>query len=234
MIPSSGDIRFLEHVVVTMTLSFDITEEEYDDVYQYLYEYLVDGGSFDQLSLSGRGDIQVELSSPSGTSSVIYPYRVLDVVPGDLIEWPFMSVHYWGEDPMGEWVLTIRYTGSNYTVSMSNLRVTFYGTATIPQAISQIPDTCDSVCSRRCAKTGSEFCDACGSEYLRNATTLECVAECSAEYAVRSGYCYDPNAPEPVCNRTIIASPGGASPSVVASFLLLALCAITGAFSLLF
>ena len=42
--------------------------------------------------------------------------------------------------------------------------------------VQQIPSQCDSACARGCSGTGPDKnCDACGSNFLRNATTLECI-----------------------------------------------------------
>ena len=54
-----------------------------------------------------RGDIQVELVSPNGTKSILLPYRNYDFVNVEGYDsWPFMSVHYWGENPQGTWTIT--------------------------------------------------------------------------------------------------------------------------------
>jgi subtilisin-like proprotein convertase family protein len=44
--------------------------------------------------------------SPMGTESLLLPRRVYDNVT-DYTTSIFMSVHNWGEDPNGEWALTI-------------------------------------------------------------------------------------------------------------------------------
>jgi subtilisin-like proprotein convertase family protein len=52
-----------------------------------------------------RGDLRYELVSPSGQKSVVRPR------PYDrgrrLVEWPFLTVHHWGESSRGVWRLRV-------------------------------------------------------------------------------------------------------------------------------
>ena len=57
-----------------------------------------------------RGDIKVELISPMGTKSVLLPYREFDFVNSEGYDsWPFMSLHHWGENPIGNWIVQVTY-----------------------------------------------------------------------------------------------------------------------------
>ena len=193
----SGDIGYLEHVVVQVSTTFrGVDAENYtedDKIYYDLYYYYYDNYHIDP----NRGDIQLELSSPEGTTSILLPYRQRDTWPGDYTEWPFMSVHFWGEDPTGDWTLTVRNRGSSGTLEVSNITFIFYGTTAVPQVISRIPDQCDDACFRGCAAVGPEYCDSC--RHYRNATTLECLDDCPSGIEARSGYCYSATHPEPAC-----------------------------------
>lgn len=76
-------IRFLEHVQVKVDLSFP-----------------------------RRGNLEMSSVSPSGTQSqLLYP-RVMDSFFGykNLKNWTVTSLHYWGENPAGNWSITIRNT----------------------------------------------------------------------------------------------------------------------------
>ena len=194
----SGSIQFLEHVVVTISLGFEGVMDYASDpyFYYYLYDYLE--YYYSEVE-PNRGDIQIELTSPFGTTSILMPYHNRDTFPGSFTNWPLMSVHYWGEDPRGQWTLTVRYRGATNVTTLSGLSVTFYGTTETPAAVQRIPAQCDVACRRGCAAAGPEFCDAC--THLRNASTLECISECSPGYMERSGYCYDPTVPEAQCIR---------------------------------
>ena len=171
-----GNIHYLEHVVAAMTLST--------------------GGK--------RGDIQVKLTSPHGTTSILLPYRNADRLSASFTNWPFMSVHYWGEDPSGQWVLTVRFRGATNFTTLSDVSVTLYGTAETPAAVQRIPTQCDVACRRGCAAAGPEFCDACA--HLRNASTLECTNQCSPGYTERRRYCYNSTLPESQCDRRFSVS----------------------------
>ena len=184
-----------------MTLDFAaVSYESYVSIYDSIYEDYYNGYdvSNDNYDTPSRGDIQVEVTSPSGTTSTILPYRGRDAVPGSYYQWPFMSVHFWGEDPEGEWRLVVRYAKQNGTVEATINSVTFYGTTETPEAVRRIPVQCDSACQRGCAAAGAEFCDACAE--LRNAATRECISSCPAGFTERNGYCFDPSLPEASCD----------------------------------
>ena len=174
-----------------------------------------------------RGEIQIELISPSGTSSTVLGYRPFDFVfgstgsgsgnpsgdssgdegssipddftfdQGEYKNWPFMSVMFWGEDPTGQWTLNISTRSNRTQVHVSDIVFTFFGVAAAPDAVTNIPDVCHSDCIRGCAKEGSDYCDACIN--LRNAYTLECIDTCPPGYSERNGYCYDPELPIKEC-----------------------------------
>ena len=197
----SGSIRYLEHVVVRMTLVVEI---------------------------GLRGDTQIELTSPSGTTSTILGYRPFDFkfYPppqssgydpyisdyvfdlGELYKnWPFMSVMFWGEDPTGQWKLNISSRSNTSEVCASDIMFTFFGVSAVPEAVANIPTACHSDCVRGCAKAGSNYCDACSN--LRNAYTLECIDVCPPGYTERNGYCYNPNLPLKECNSPLKSKPEG-------------------------
>ncbi len=45
---------------------------------------------------------------------IVYTFqkRKNDYLEGQFKDWPFMSVHFWGEKPFGTWKLEIENTGS--------------------------------------------------------------------------------------------------------------------------
>ncbi|XP_076058712.1 prohormone processing protease amontillado [Oratosquilla oratoria] len=58
---------------------------------------------------SRRGDLEIFLRSPSGTSSMILSKRKHDDDSRDgFTKWPFMTTHTWAENPRGKWTLEIR------------------------------------------------------------------------------------------------------------------------------
>lgn len=55
-----------------------------------------------------RGDLEIFLTSPMGTRSMILSKRVNDDDHRDgFTKWPFMTTHTWGEYPQGTWTLEV-------------------------------------------------------------------------------------------------------------------------------
>ncbi|KAG1681898.1 Neuroendocrine convertase 1 [Nymphon striatum] len=65
-----------------------------------------------------RGALTISLTSPSGTVTTLLTPRTGDVSTSGFKNWYFMSVHLWGENPTGNWVLRI-----NNTVNISVLSI---------------------------------------------------------------------------------------------------------------
>ena len=61
------------------------------------------------LSHYNRGDLELELVSPSGTSSILHPGKIPESnqLTGEE-RWKLMSLRNWGENPSGTWKLKIR------------------------------------------------------------------------------------------------------------------------------
>ncbi|KAJ8304122.1 hypothetical protein KUTeg_017705 [Tegillarca granosa] len=68
---SQNYIRFLEHVQVEITIA----------------------------AVERRGEIEMYITSPMGTRSTLLSRRPSDYKPGGFVEYPFMTVHSWGERP---------------------------------------------------------------------------------------------------------------------------------------
>lgn len=90
--PSSGcqgssypneKVRYLEHVQIIITLT-----------------------------AQRRGDLEIYLTSPSGTRSVMLARRPRDDSSDGFNNWTFMTTHCWGENPVGTWKLEIKNTYS--------------------------------------------------------------------------------------------------------------------------
>ena len=180
---SCSDTVFLEHVLVTASLSLNT------DGYQTYYEgeYYEDPSVLTQ-SGPRRGDISLTLTAPGGMTSVLLPHRPADYVNYEgYNEWPFLSLHHWGESPLGTWTLTVSYDSTAGSASLDGYQVTLYGTAYTPKAVERIPSKCSSECSRGCAARGASYCDAC--KRLRIPSSLRCVASCPTGQCSVRGYC---------------------------------------------
>ena len=86
-----------------------------------------------------RGAIKINLVSPQGTRSSLLLPRPKDHTLGSFDEWPFMSVHFWGESPEGDWTLEV---GHNQQIHgeagniVRKVQLVIYGT----ESLSQLKD----------------------------------------------------------------------------------------------
>ena len=190
---SYENIRYLEHVVLSVNLEIGDTGRRYtvDDFITY-HDRI--GNNTDKLiewlthRHPRRGDIQIQLISPQNTISTLLPYRDYDFVNDEGYEdWPFMSVHFWGENPSGTWTVRISYKSSSGYVRVSGVSLKMYGTWKTPDAVRDIPDRCHDSCARGCWDEGPTGCDVCTN--LRLVTTLECVDECPPGFTEYQSYC---------------------------------------------
>ncbi|EDS37202.1 vitellogenin convertase [Culex quinquefasciatus] len=93
------------------------------------------------LTSQRRGDIQIFLTSPSGTRVTLLTPRSHDLSRSGFNQWPFMSVHTWGEAPHGVWLLEIHNEGR--LLGYSSIRgwsLILYGTS-IPPDPNDPPNT---------------------------------------------------------------------------------------------
>uniref|UniRef100_A0A8C0EUE3 Neuroendocrine convertase 1 n=1 Tax=Bubo bubo TaxID=30461 RepID=A0A8C0EUE3_BUBBB len=91
------------------------------------------------IEYSRRGDLHVTLASPSGTSTVLLAERERDKSPNGFKNWDFMSVHTWGENPTGTWVLRITDVSRRIQNEgrIVNWKLILHGTATQPEHMKQ-------------------------------------------------------------------------------------------------
>ncbi|XP_071161252.1 furin-like isoform X1 [Mytilus edulis] len=86
-----------------------------------------------------RGVTEFYLVSPDGTESHLLHYRYSDAVyysSAGSLSWTFMSVHFWGENPIGEWTLKFKSYQGLSAVTVTSWSLSLYGTTTNP-----VPDT---------------------------------------------------------------------------------------------
>ena len=106
------------------------------------------------LKYFSRGNLKLVLTSPRGTrytnlgcilalifhprSSLLLP-RPKDKLATSFEDWPFLSVHYWGEDPTGEWTLEIANAGQAAKAPglLKHWQLVLYGTEKSPVPDSQ-------------------------------------------------------------------------------------------------
>ena len=200
----SGSIQYLEHIVINLTLNATdfVTSINYTEADEIVSEYKINAETYEESAFENyikRGDFEVTLTSPNSIVSTVLFKRAYDIVNTDgYINWPFLSVLHWGEDPRGDWIITVTWTnpngGSGIVAANS---VMLYGVSQVPESVADIPDSCSSMCARSkgCSGPNPIDCDACNSDTIRNASSLECIEynDCVEPYQVSDGYCYIPS-----------------------------------------
>lgn len=78
------------------------------------------------LMAARRGDLQIQLTSPQGTKSTLLAKRPHDISKAGFSQWPFMSVHTWGERPHGTWKLEIHNEGRYLGKSIASSGISHY------------------------------------------------------------------------------------------------------------
>ncbi len=90
------------------------------------------------------GDLEIILTSPSGTKSVLSKTSIGETWWSwfnPLEGWTFTTTHCWGESAEGEWILEVRDQISGRTGTLNSWRLTAYGTETSAgQSLSVPPE----------------------------------------------------------------------------------------------
>ena len=128
------------------------------------------------LTKGSRRNIEISLQSPMGTSSTLLPHRRRDYHSDGFHEWPFMTVHSWGENPQGKWKYTVKISSSDTEASLKKLTLVLLGTKETPRSVRDVPVKCNPECMGGCVGTGPQFCDTCKNFQLE--TSFECVPSC--------------------------------------------------------
>lgn len=94
------------------------------------------------LKFQPRGNIRITLISPSGTPSHLLMARPRDTDEDTFDKWPFMSVHFWGENPQGTWKIIIRNENRRRIADQQGIlyswSLVFYGTTNPPQSTNNL------------------------------------------------------------------------------------------------
>ena len=103
---AANEIRYLEHVQAKITLKYQ-----------------------------PRGSLKISLISPLGTITHLLFPRPRDTDEISFNAWPFLSVHFWGERPAGQWRLVVQNDGQKSAAVPGKLfswSLIFYGTLEKP------------------------------------------------------------------------------------------------------
>ncbi|CAF0717828.1 unnamed protein product [Brachionus calyciflorus] len=79
-----------------------------------------------------RGKLRINLISPMGTKSNLLDFRKRDLSREGFKSWPFMSVHFWGENPKGVWKLEV-INNSYHDVYFTEWKLIMYGVEYVPK-----------------------------------------------------------------------------------------------------
>ncbi|KAL4219234.1 proprotein convertase subtilisin kexin type [Mactra antiquata] len=122
-----------------------------------------------------RGDVQIDLESPQGTRSTIFSRRKFDKAGlSQIVQWTFMSVHFWGENPSGNWTIRLIDKESTTGMYLYSWQLIFYGTITDPHSGSPTggvlgshcnnSDDCSGITNGGCLLDG-KICIKCEDKY---------------------------------------------------------------------
>jgi len=89
------------------------------------------------LTFVPRGNLMMVLTSPSGTRSTLLFPRPRDTLGQRFDQWPFLSVHFWGEQAAGKWTLELVNMGGDRPVHagqgvLHTWQMIWYGTEDNP------------------------------------------------------------------------------------------------------
>ncbi|CAM9764712.1 unnamed protein product [Bubo scandiacus] len=125
------------------------------------------------LSYSRRGDLEIALTSPMGTTSTLVSARPYDTSQEGYKDWTFMATHFWDENPDGTWTLQLENKGDAYNTGLlTSLTLHLHGTeeaTTARRFTASAPDEC----LRQDARGACEACG--GSSYAHQGS---CLAYC--------------------------------------------------------
>lgn len=182
---SSNEIHYLEHVQAKITLKY-----------------------------KPRGSLKISLVSPSGTMTHLLFPRPRDVDDSTFSNWPFLSVHFWGEPAIGTWKLIIQNDSRSTARSTGKLiswSLTFYGTYDRPvsyhmssnESIRYSPRSAASQKTSECAANntflsldGTRCFDSCPSGQWPNyqiSICQECSSECETCFGPTNDNCLSCN-----------------------------------------
>ena len=81
--------------------------------------YLEHVQSIITLTAARRGDLEIYLTSPGGTRSMLLASRPRDVSTDGFNSWAFMTTHSWGEPAAGTWLLEINNGATSAGITIS-------------------------------------------------------------------------------------------------------------------
>ncbi|KAK0051650.1 furin-1 [Biomphalaria pfeifferi] len=178
------EVTYLEHVQAVISLTYEV-----------------------------RGNVVIFLTSPKGTRSQLLPHRPNDVNAGGFKEWPFLSVHFWGENPQGVWTLEVQ-DGDQYNSQesggvLTSWSLVFHGTVEYPIRfknettktspppvttallnvdIIKSQENCNAECKGGCRGPLDTDCIECKNFHIGH--LKKCVPKCPDGYYSKDNMCF--------------------------------------------
>uniref|UniRef100_A0A8C9V0U4 Proprotein convertase subtilisin/kexin type 5b n=1 Tax=Scleropages formosus TaxID=113540 RepID=A0A8C9V0U4_SCLFO len=150
-----------------------------------------------------RGDLSINLTSPSGTKSQLLANRLFDHSMEGFKNWEFMTTHCWGEKASGDWILEIydspfQLRSQKVPGKLKEWSLILYGTSVHPYSSLryekprsaepltdyELPEEYNGLCHPECNENGCEGpgphqCINCLHYFLKfKNNTRMCVSEC--------------------------------------------------------
>ncbi|CAO3615205.1 unnamed protein product [Cunninghamella echinulata] len=111
--------------LATLTDSITITQEMVDDAGIAKLEHVTVTVYIEH---GRRGDLEILLESPQNVTSQLGTPRKFDISSEGLIDWTFMTVKHWEEEPAGDWKLhIIDWKNPQFTGKFTNWTITLWG-----------------------------------------------------------------------------------------------------------
>uniref|UniRef100_A0A6Q2XSN0 P/Homo B domain-containing protein n=1 Tax=Esox lucius TaxID=8010 RepID=A0A6Q2XSN0_ESOLU len=154
-----------------------------------------------------RGDLSINLTSPSGTKSQLLANRLFDHSMEGFKNWEFMTTHCWGEKAAGDWILEIHDSPSQLRSQkvpgkLKEWSLVLYGTSVHPYSslrsdkprsveppvdeefTEEYNGNCDSECNENgCEGPGPHQCINCLHYFLKfKNNTRTCVSDCPSGF----------------------------------------------------
>ncbi|HEY1049420.1 MAG TPA: S8 family serine peptidase [Prosthecobacter sp.] len=85
-----------------------------------------------------RGDLDIRVTAPSGTSSTVFLPHALDTNANIALSFPFLSVRHWGENLQGSWTVTVSDRAAASTGTLDDVKLEFFGTRATPLATTPV------------------------------------------------------------------------------------------------
>ncbi|XP_068699733.1 furin-like isoform X2 [Montipora foliosa] len=128
--------RFLRLTSSQESAEMTIDLSDWDKNCAYKINHLEHVELYVNLTYTRRGDLLIKLISPQGTVSNLTHYRLTDSYLNFTdLDWVLMTLHHWGENPVGQWKLRLVNSKHGEDVNEGKLfdwSLTLHGTASHP------------------------------------------------------------------------------------------------------